>query len=153
MKRENIEIFAFVTIVILVIAVIFSFAIRKDDVTHCRGIFKGLVAGSQSVQKYIDWKKLKALDISVGSTYNGLSNDKQRMFYRKEFVRGFSVGFKSTGSRFKDFTNWRLFERGGLNAVIAADFKSRILLLTISTGSKTRKLTAIAWGTGNEQAK
>lgn len=135
----------------LIIAVVLflNFGVRKNDVDFCRGIFEGLAEGRQSVQKLIDWKNMKALNVNIGETYNKYSDKKEKADYRENFIKSFSNGFKKAGGKFEAFSGWRLHQKDEFSAVVAADYKKKTLLLTIS-GYARRKLTDIQWESAGE---
>ncbi len=144
MKKENLQLLGFALILGIIIFLIFSFGIRKNDVDFCRGLFKSLIQGSQSAQKLIDWESLKAMGVDVGATYAKLPNAKEKTNYRKSFIKSLSQGFYNSGGQFRAFTNWRIYKHAGPGAIVAADYKQKTILFTLSEGEK-RKLTAIQW--------
>lgn len=146
MKKENLQILGLIFIFGIIIFLILSFGIKKNDVDFCRDIFKGLIEGRESVQKFIDWGNLKAIGIDVGATYSKLPNAKEKADYRKSFIKSLSQGFNNAGGRFKAFSNWRVYKQDGADTLIAADYKdkAKTILFTLS-GYEKRKLTAIQW--------
>lgn len=145
MKKENLQTLGVIAIIALVIFLIFSFLVRKSDTAFCHDVFKGLTQGRLSaVEKYIDWGALKAMGVDVGDTYKKLPNAKEKENYRKAFVANLSKSFKNAGGSPRDFTNWRVYERGSLKTIVVADYnkKGKKMLLTIY-GYEKRKITAI----------
>lgn len=144
MQKENVKILAVIGIIALAVFLISSFGIRKDDITFCRWVFKSLTSGKLSVEKYIDWEKLKAMGVDVGATYTKLPNAREKKDYRKSFIRNLSKGFIKSGGKAEAFTNWRVSQKEGLKAIILADYKNGTIAFTIY-GYEKRQIIAIAW--------
>lgn len=118
----------------------------KTDVEFCRKVLNGLVEGRPSVQRWIDWEHLKALEVDVGATYTHLASDAERAQYRRAFVESFSKGFRQANGVLNAFRHWRVHERGDGRIVIAVEYeaKQKTLLLSLPASGK-KKLEAIQW--------
>lgn len=144
MQKENVKILAVIGIAGLIAFLIFSFGVRKDDVTFCREVFKNLTSGKLSVGKYIDWGRLKAMGVDVGATYTKLPNAREKKDYRKAFISNLSKGFIKGGGKAEAFTNWRVSQHEGLKTTILADYKNGTMAFTIY-GYEKRQIIAIEW--------
>lgn len=145
MKKENTLILEYTLLFVVVLAAFMFFLhMRNQEVNLCRYVFSGLVKGSYGVQRFIDWENLQALDVDVAATYNNLANDKEKVNYKKSFIKNFSVGFKQGGGRLKSFTHWRIYDRDREKTVVAADYRNKIILFTLSKYG--RRLIALQWG-------
>lgn len=135
---------------IIIIAIIFVSEFQQRDVKLGRLILTGLVKGSVEVEKFIDWEKLVALNVNVGKTYKSITNSEDRIKYRRSFMTGFSVGFKSVKGNLDKFVNWRIVQRKPTKVVVAADYllyNKTILFVLLKL--KGTKLIAIGWNEGN----
>lgn len=148
MKKTEIPIMRYVILGIIAIVLFFAFGWVKtrDDIEFCHQIFSGLIKGSFSVQKLIDWENLKAVGVDVGATYLSLPDEKQKSAYQESFIKGFSLAFRQAGGKLKSFTNWRISDKDIEQTQVAVDYKEKgkTLLFTISKPGK-RKLVGIQW--------
>jgi hypothetical protein len=145
-KKEN-QILEFSVLAAVIFAfVLFIFQIRTGDINLCRAIFSDLTNGRYGVQKYVDWENLKGLTIDAGATYSSFSTEKEKAGYKKAFIQGFSWGFKKIGGKSQLFVNWRVYNKGDNQVIIAADYRgtNKTLLLTLS-GAGRKKLTSLQW--------
>lgn len=144
MKKDTPVLEYAVLIAVIITALVFFLRVKTDDIDLCRAVFSGLVKGRYGVQKYIDWENLKAVGVNVGATYIKFTTEKERLNYKKAFIKNFSFGFKKVGGKLKAFTNWRIYNRDSEKTIVAADYRGKIILFTISKYGK-RKLIAIQW--------
>jgi hypothetical protein len=143
--KKDIPILEYTLLIAIVMgALVFFIHMKNENTDFCRKVFNGLVKGSYAVQKFIDWEKLKAMNVDVGATYIKFTTEKQRSDYKQAFIKYLSLGFKQTGSKLDLFTNWRAYDRYTDKTVVAADYRGKIILFTISRDGK-RKLIAIQW--------
>lgn len=131
---------------IVVISLAVFMNIKNREINFCKSVFSGLMQGRESIQKFIDWKNLKAMGVDAGRTYVDLADDRERENYRKAFIKNTASGFKQTKGRLNLFTNWRIYDRDIDTVVIAADSKinKRVLLFIISKYPKAR-MAEIEW--------
>ena len=148
MKRNEEKIILIsIAAIIVIMALMFFVRFKVEDIEFCRLVFSRLVKGSFAAQKFIDWENLKTkklVGFDVGETYSSLPNKKEQEYYRKTFIKGFSLGFSKGKGDIKDFTNWRVVENTPEQAVIAADYKGKTILFTISKIGE-KKLIGIQW--------
>lgn len=117
----------------------------KSDLAICRQAFYGLTKGAYfSYDRHIAWERLQAVGTDVGAVYSLMPNDKERLNYRQAFFKSFAEGFRITGGRFEAFSNWRILEKDSQKTVVAADYRGKILLFTISK-KYGRKISQIQW--------
>jgi len=133
----------------IALVVIFALEFQQREARFCRTILNGLVAGSVEIEKFIDWEQLVAVGVDVGKTYRNKPNPETKLNYVRDFIRGFSVGFRSVKSDVNKFTNWRVLQRKGTKVVVAADYLlyNKTILFTLSKLRKT-KLIALEWNEG-----
>jgi len=146
-KNEEKMIFISIAVIIAVIALMFFVRSKVEDIEFCRIVLLRLIKGNFSAQNYIDWEGLKTkklVGFDVGQGYSSLSSKKDRELFRKTFIKGFHFGFNKGKGGMQDFTNWRTVEKGLQQAVIAADYKGKTILFTISRIGE-KKLTGIQW--------
>lgn len=145
MKKENTLILEYTLLFGVVIAAFMLFLhMHNQEVNLCRFVFSGLVKGSYGVQRFIDWENLQVLDVDVGATYTKLPTEKEKLNYKKSFIKNFSVGFKQGGGRLKSLTHWRIYDRDREKTVVAADYRDKIVLFTVSKYG--RRLITLQWG-------
>ena len=147
MKKENIQILAFILIIILLGAFfILSPGQEKGDVQLCHKIFLGLLTGRQSVEEFMDWDHLKVIGLDVGALYSKLPDQKQKSDFRREFFRSLSRSFQMAGGRPQAYTNWRIKEKDSSKTIVAVYYvdKAKTLLFTL-TGDEKKKLTLVQW--------
>jgi hypothetical protein len=122
--------------------------IGRSDVRFCREVLEGLVNGRPAVHRRIDWGRLQAAGVDVGTTYSALPNAKERVQYEQAFIANFARGFAQAQGRVSDFHDWRVAAREPGGVVVAADFKDsgRSLLFLVGTQG-ARKLAALEWKT------
>lgn len=160
--KKDIPILEYTLLIAIVMgALVFFIRLKTEDTDFCRKVFNGLVKGSYGVQKFIDWEKLKAMKVDVGATYIQFTIEKQRSDYKKAFIKYLSLGFRQAGGKLNLFTNWRIYpvrkespdrielsngvyDKYSDKTVVAADYRGKIILFTISKYGK-RKLIAIQW--------
>jgi len=133
-------------LVIILLAVTTFFYLKDQEITLCQKALSGLVNGADAAQRYIDWRKLYAMEINVGASFGKLRNEKERTNYKKEFIKNFSFVFKKVGGEIGAFTNWRIHERRSNVVVVAADYAlyNKTLLFSVSKSFK-RKLVGLQW--------
>jgi len=144
MKKDTPILEYAVLIAVVMGALVFFIRMKTADIDFCHKVFNGLVKGSYGVQKFIDWEKLKAMKVDVGATYIQFTTEEQRSDYKKAFIKYLSLGFRQAGGKFNLFTNWRIRDKYSNKTVVAADYRGKIILFTISKYGK-RKLIAIQW--------
>ncbi len=134
------------TLIGITVAIILVMKWMTGDVDFCRGVFRGLINGSVSVQREIDWAHLQAVGSDVGQAYRQFRLDSDRINYRANFIRAFAQGFQRTGGTLQAFTNWRVVDRQPDVVTIAADYraKGKTLLFKIPASGRKR-LLALAW--------
>jgi len=143
--KKDIPILEYAVLIVIVMgALAFFIRMKSADIDFCRRVFSDLVKGSYAVQKFIDWENLKAMGIDVGATYRGFPDEKKRADYKNSFIKNLSFGFKRAGGTLNSFTNWRIRDKYSDKTVVAADYRGKIILFTISKYGK-RKLIAIQW--------
>ncbi len=146
MNNEYKKVLGFVLIILALILAVYLYRQQPNDIELCRGIFQGFVEGKQDMEKFVDWEHLKALGLDVGATYSKLANAKEKEAYRREFYKSFARGSRQAGGKFQAVTNWRIYQKGGLETVVSADYnlKSKTVLFTLfESGGK--KLINIQW--------
>jgi len=132
-----------IVIFLILIGIIFLFKVRHNELDVARAVLGGLIQSNQSVAGLLKWDKLKAVGADVGSTYLAYKTAKERNDYKKYFIRGFSAGFKEVKGNYKEFTNWRVYEKTAQKTVVAVDYRDKILLFTLPKNEK--KITDIQW--------
>lgn len=120
-----------------------------NDVDFARAVFKGLVKGEQSIERYIAWEQLEAVGSKAGSTYSKIESDTQKANYRKGFIYNFSMAFQGAEGKLNSFSNWRVYAREPGKITIAVDMKTdtfqKTLLLYLSPDTHNRKLLGMDW--------
>ena len=149
MNRYYLRGLEYVIVIAVILAAIFLLSgKKKQDLEFCRDVLFGrLVAGSLSVEKFIDWDNFQGLGKNMGQDYKKMPNDKERKLYRKSFIKAFSAGFRENGGNRRAFINWRVYSQGEGKVIIAADYPShkKILLFQIIKNGSVRKLSALEW--------
>lgn len=144
---DNKKMSEYLAVALVIIGLIFLvWEFNTRDVRLCRSILGGMVKGTVSVGKFIDWENLQATGLNVGSVYRRLSTSQNKDNYRDAFIRNFAEGFKYAKGDFNKFVNWRVLERKGTKVIVGADYLlyNKTILFTLSKLPKTR-LIAIEW--------
>lgn len=125
----------------------YTYVLKDQDIRFSQSVFSALVGGRVSAAGLISWDDFKAVGLDVGNTYRGLADNRQKSDYRGSFIQNVALGFRKTGARFADFSNWRAYEKTDTLAVVAADYsaKNKTILFVISKESQGRKLKEIKW--------
>lgn len=132
-----------VILFLVVIAILFLFKTRHNELDTARAALAGLIQANQSVAGLLNWEKLKAIGVNVGAEYSAFKGDKDKVNYKKYFIRGFSAGFKEVKGNYKEFSNWRIYEKTAQKTVVAADYRGKILLFSLPKNEK--KIIDIQW--------
>mgnify|MGYP001580186415 FL=1 len=132
-----------VILFLAVIAILFLFKAKHNELDTARAALTGLIQSNSSVQGLLNWEKLKAVGVDVGAVYRGFKTDKDRDNYKKYFIRGFSAGFKEVKGNYQEFGSWRVYEKTVQKTVVAADYRGKILLFTLPKNEK--KIIEIQW--------
>lgn len=145
-KKETLILEISSLVAVVFVSLWFFLQMKTQELHLCQKAFRGLVKGSYGVQKFIDWEHLQAVGVDVGNTYSKFANQKEKVDYKKGFMRGFPLGFKQTGGKLKAFVNWRIFSQDAQKTIIAVDYtsKNKTLLFTVSKYPK-KKIVAIQW--------
>ena len=128
---------------LVVIGILFLFKVKHNELDVARAALAGLIQANSSVASLLNWEKLKAVGVDVGAEYSAFKIDKDKVNYKKYFIRGFSAGFKEVKGEYKEFTNWRFYEKTAQKTVVAADYRGKILLFSLPKNEK--KITDIQW--------
>ena len=104
---KNTEAIILVGAVLLVLVILL--VPGKPDVNFARSVFKKLVYGMPAAQDMLDWENLEMMGEDVGVNYRKLPNDSEKSNYRQEFIKNFSMSFKTLKVSANVFTNWRLY--------------------------------------------
>ena len=128
------------------LAILLALKSTTREVDFCRSVFRGLVNGSPSVERKIDWEHLQAVGTDVGKEYRLFRLDSDRTNYRANFIGSFSRGFRLVGGSFGAFVKWRVAEKGPETVTVAADYplKSKTLLFVIPASGEP-KLLGLHW--------
>lgn len=144
MKREKERFIRGVVLLAMAAAMFLLFrAMTRTEASFCRDVLGGLISGSYSSAKYISWEKFKAVGADIGAQYLRFSNEKDKKDYREVFIRNFSEGFRRAGGSFRSFSNWRIDKKDSEKTVVAADYRGKIILLTVPKYEK--KVSEIQW--------
>ena len=110
------------------------------DVDFCRRLLSDLSRGRASVERQIAWEQFQAFEEDVGADYRRFPEGKERTDYRREFIRGFAMGFKREGARGGEFTGWRVMKRTPERVHVAVDNRrsGKTLVFVITTAKPTR---------------
>lgn len=128
-----------------VVLILVLFGGAKSDLAICRQAFYGLTKGAYfSYDRHIAWERLQAVGTDVGAVYSLMPNDKERLNYRQAFFKSFAEGFRLTGGKFESFSHWRVLSKDSQKTVVAADYRGKILLFTMSK-KYGRKISQIQW--------
>lgn len=125
MKRDFLSWEYALLVLVIAAALALVVKIKNTDIDFCRSVFNGLAQGKVSVERFIDWQNLKALDKDIGADYRGLPDENQRLAYRRAFIRSFAMGFRQGGARPGNFTHWRPYSRDSNKIIVAADHLGR----------------------------
>ncbi len=119
--------------------------VPASDVDFAKYVFTRMAKGSLGVEKYIGWESLKAVGVDVGGTYKKF-NEKDKLGYRKAFLKNYSFSFRTAGGSLKYFHNWRIHSQDSAKTTIAVSTQNLTLLLDISNDSRNkRKLIGMDW--------
>ena len=132
-----------IIIFLIITGIVFLLKARHNELDTARAVLGGLIQSNQSITGLLKWDKLKAVGADIGSTYLAYKTDKERNDYKKYFIRGFSAGFKEVKGNYKEFTNWRFYEKTAQKTVVAVDYRDKILLFTLPKNEK--KIIDIQW--------
>jgi len=144
---DNKKMWEYAVLAIVVIAVVvFAWDFANREVKLCRSVLIGLTRGSLKVEKHIDWEKLKATGLDIGTTYRYIANPRDKEVYRRLWIGNFARGFHFVKGDVKKFTNWRVLERKPTKVVVGADYLlyNKTILFTLSKVPKL-KIVAIEW--------
>ena len=148
MDKEQVSFLGYSAVALLVVMAGFMFfRVSQDaDIYFARQVFSGLVNGSQSVEKTIDWLNFKTIGSDIGADYARFPTQAQKGYFRKSFIINFSLSFKNSGGELRSFTNWAIYSRDNNKAVVSAlNLTNKALLFTVSKKGSQRKLVAIQW--------
>ena len=81
---------------LVVIGILFLFKVKHNELDVARAALAGLIQANSSVASLLNWEKLKAVGVDVGAEYSAFKIDKDKVNYKKYFIRGFSAGFKDS---------------------------------------------------------
>ncbi len=145
MENKKISEYAAFVVIVLIIGIL-AWEFTTRDVRLCRTILTGLVNGSITVAKYIDWDQFQAAGVDVGINYSKLKTDQEKENYRNTFIKHFASGFKAAKGNLYKFTNWAVAERKGTKVVVAARYLvyNKTILFKLSKLPRTRLVT-IEW--------
>ena len=119
---------------------------RQRDVSLCRRVLSGLAQGKPWVQRDVAWDRFAAMGNDVGTVYQKLPNDGERLQYRMAFVQRFADGFQRAQANVDNFGRWRIVAREPGRTIVATDCKptGSTLQFQISTNGPHR-VEAIQW--------
>ena len=127
-------------------AVAVALSARRSEVAVCRETLRGLIDGSQTVGRSINWEQLQAMGVDVGATYRRLANEREQAAYRRAFIAQCAQGFRRARGSADSFRRWRLLTREPGRIIVAADYeaKHKTILVALSD-SGTKKVESIQW--------
>ena len=147
MEPRRIPVMGSIALALIVAAgVVFVLRARTSELRVCRDVLRGLIDGSPSIGRSIDWEHLRALGVDVGATYRRLPNERERAGYRQAFIEQFTEGFHQARGVADGFRAWRVQQRADAAVVVAADYeaKRQTLLMSVSA-SEPKRVEGIQW--------
>ena len=147
MEAQGMPIAGSIALALIVAAgVVFVLRARASELRVCRDVLRGLIDGSPSIGRSIDWEHLRALGVDVGATYRQLPNERERAGYRQAFIEQFANGFRRASGVADGFRAWRVQRRADAAVVVAADYeaKHRTLLMSVSS-ARSQKVEKMEW--------